>query len=152
MGHQSGVASWLLPRQPSRQWLGCPRSAAFRHGRGGGDLLLQDLTEFPRQAVGDALAADFGTATSWNWMEGNAFGFELRDPIPGWPEPDVVEFWEQSGLGFHPLLRWFARTGCSSPMSTARVPRAIAPERCFAALRACMGTTGMDQQPPSHTC
>jgi DNA-binding NarL/FixJ family response regulator len=111
-----------------------------------GDLLLRDLTEFPHRAVGDAIAADFDTGLAWNWMERDAFGFELRDPIPGWPEPAALDFWKEAGLGFHPLIRWFAITGCASPMSVARVPRAIAPESCVAALRACMAPAGMDQQ------
>ena len=84
-------------------------------------------------------------------MEGSAFGFELRDPVPDWPHPGVLAMGERAGVAFHPLLRWFATTGNPSPMSVARVPRAIAPERCFAFLRACMGPSEMDQQPGDRT-
>lgn len=111
-----------------------------------GDLLLKDLTEFPHRAVGDAIAHDFDTELSWNWMEAGAFGFELRNPIPGWPEPDAIAFLERTGIAFHPLIRWFTTTGCPSPMTVARVPRQVAPERYHAVLRACMGPTGLDQQ------
>lgn len=111
-----------------------------------GELLLQELTEFPRWAVGDAIAADFGTNLAWSWMEDDAFGFELRHRVPGWPSSDVMAFWQRAGLAFHPLIRWFAATGCPSPMTVARVPPAIAPERYVAVLRACMGPTGMEQQ------
>lgn len=111
-----------------------------------GDLLLKDLTEFPRQAVGDAIARDFDTELSWNWMDAGAFGFELRNPIPGWPEPDAIAFLERTGMAFHPLIRWFTTTGCPSPMTVARVPRQVAPERYVAVMRACMRPTDLDQQ------
>ena len=51
-----------------------------------GDLLLQHLVEFPRRAIGEAITDDFGSTSSWNWKDGDSFGFELREPVPGWPE------------------------------------------------------------------
>ena len=111
-----------------------------------GDLLMHDLTEFPRQVISEAIADDFGSAVAWNWMDADDIGFELHAPLPGWPPPDLVAFLEHEGVGFHPLIRWFVSTGCPSPMSTGRVPRTIAPERCFALLRACMWPTDLDQQ------
>lgn len=110
------------------------------------ELLQHDLTAFPHQAVGDAIATDFGTNVAWNWMEGKDFGFELRHPVPGWPDPELLAFWERAGLAYHPLIRWFATTGSSSPMSVGRVPRSIAPEPCLAVYRACLEPSGHDQQ------
>ncbi len=110
------------------------------------DLLLQHHTEFPRWAVADAISEDFGSDLAWSWMDGGDLGFELRHPAPGWPEPEAMAFWERVGLDFHPIVRWFAATGQSSPMSAGRVPRSIAPDACFAALRACMAPLGFDQQ------
>lgn len=111
-----------------------------------GDLLLQDLPEFPRWAIGDAMAEDFGTNLSWNWRVGLECGFEIHTPVPGWPEPEMSPFWEQAGLRLHPLIRWFAATGCAEPMSTARVPRSIAPDRTFDILRAIAGPADLEQQ------
>lgn len=45
-----------------------------------GDLLMHDLTEFPRQVVSEAIAADFGSAVAWNWMDADDIGFELHAP------------------------------------------------------------------------
>ena len=90
------------------------------------DLLTQPRGSFPRALLADELAAGFGTNVSWNWREpdGRA-GYEIQSPIQGWPPPWMDELFPDL-LAAHPLIRWFAASGDPSPMTSGRVPRAIA--------------------------
>jgi len=101
---------------------------------------------FPRAALADQLAVSFGCAVSWNWIDADgSYGFELREPIPGFPTDEEAIRWSTEGLSNHPILRWYAATRDTSPMSVGRVPRILAPAG-FDLLRELLAPRGLDEQ------
>lgn len=112
-----------------------------------GDLLQRPAGEFPRDLLLDQLRDDFGCTSSWNWRdEDTSFGFELSDPIPGWPEPDQLEVWGRFGLSRHPLITWFASTGDLTAMSMGRVPASVATPRSLHQARDELLPVALEQQ------
>ncbi len=101
---------------------------------------------FPRAEVGAQLAETFQTRVSWNWVEGNDFGFEMDDPIPGWPTDEDLRFWAREGFAKHPILCFYRETGSLRPMTVGRVPRQFAPVDGFAVLRDDLARVGVEQQ------
>ena len=102
---------------------------------------------FPRVAIADQLAETFGCLVSWNWLDDDgSFGFELREPVPGFPAPGEGELWAREGMRIHPLLRWYATTADPAPMTVARVPRQVAPARGFALVQELLSPYDLDQQ------
>jgi len=113
-----------------------------------GDLLLQSVPrDFPHDLVAHEMAATFGCQVSWNWADcDGSFGFELTDPVPGWPTSEQLDFWSRHGIGWHPLLRWFELCGDASPMSNGRIPPGLVPDASFAVLREQLGPVGLHEQ------
>jgi DNA-binding CsgD family transcriptional regulator len=82
---------------------------------------------FPRAVLADELAATFPASISWNWLDSDGtYGFEMREPIPGFPSDEEAHRWSREGITSHPVLRWYALTGDTQPMTVARVPREVA--------------------------
>ena len=112
-----------------------------------GDLLLRPASEFPRGLILDQLRHEFGCTSSWNWRdEDTSFGFEISDPIPGWPEPEQLEVWGRFGMSRHPLITWFATTGDLTAMSIGRVPASVAEPRLVHRARDELLPVGLEQQ------
>ena len=83
---------------------------------------------------------------SWHWLDrDHSYGFELRDPIPGFPTEDEAVEWSARGVASHPVLRWYAHTGDLTPMSVGRVPPAVAPGG-HAILHDLLAPYGLEQQ------
>lgn len=103
-------------------------------------------TCFPRAALADQLAQTFDALVSWNWLDSDgSYGFEMRDPIPGFPTDEEAIRWTSEGIPHHPVLRWYALTPHTSPMTAGRVPRAIAPTG-VEVLRELLAPRGLEQQ------
>ena len=62
------------------------------------ELAASPCPNFPRERVGRQLAESFQTRVSWNWTDGDDFGFQLDEPIPGWPTDADYEFWATEGI------------------------------------------------------
>jgi DNA-binding CsgD family transcriptional regulator len=104
------------------------------------------VAAFPRAALVDELSATFDGMVSWNWLDADgSYGFEMRDPIPGFPTDEEAAHWVIEGLPSHPVLRWYALTRHTSPMSAGRVPRSIALNGADV-LRDFLAHHGLDQQ------
>jgi DNA-binding CsgD family transcriptional regulator len=104
------------------------------------------VAAFPRAALVDELSATFDGVVSWNWLDvDGSHGFEMRDPIPGFPTDEEAARWVIEGMPSHPVLRWYALTRHTSPMSAGRVPRSIAPHGTDV-LRDLLARHGLDQQ------
>lgn len=90
--------------------------------------LLAASHDFPRQLLLHELAASFGTRAAWAWGDPDgSFGFEMTQPIFGWPSSDCLDLWRHGGAARHPLVVWFAATGDPAAMSAARVPAGMVP-------------------------
>jgi DNA-binding CsgD family transcriptional regulator len=90
--------------------------------------LLATLHEFPRQVLLHELSCSFGTRASWAWGEADGgCGFEMTEPIFGWPSPECLELWRTAGATRHPLVAWYAATGDPAAMSAGRVPHGLVP-------------------------
>jgi DNA-binding CsgD family transcriptional regulator len=110
------------------------------------DLAVHPCPSFPREAVGRQLAESFQTRVSWNWIDGEDFGFELDDPIPGWPSEDEYHVWATEGMEKHPILCFYRTTNLPVPMTVGRVPREMVPRDGYALLRDCLSPVGFEQQ------
>ena len=103
-------------------------------------------TCFPRAALAEQLAQTFDGTVSWNWLDSDgSYGFEMADPIPGFPTDEEAIRWTSEGLPHHPVLRWYALTPHTSPMTAGRVPRTIAPTGVDV-LRDLLAPRGLEQQ------
>lgn len=110
-------------------------------------LAMPGAATFPRDPLAVELSHTFGCQVSWNWRDADGrFGFDLLDPVPGFPTPEHAEFWTRNGLGWHPLLRWFAHSGDPRPMTVGRVPRSVVPDQCFGVLTEQLAPYGFEQQ------
>lgn len=110
------------------------------------DLIQSGRRSFSRLEVADLLAATFECPVSWNWVDADGrFGFELREPIPGFPSHEEAEVW-RAGMPAHPLLRWFAHSGDLSPTTVGRVPRDVAGEQGPRLLAEILAPRGLEQQ------
>lgn len=90
------------------------------------DLISTPRTALPHQLIAAELDATFDANVAWHWMNPDgSFGFELSREVPGWPTPDVQEFFAHGEMTQHPLLRWYATTGDPTPTTTARVPEEL---------------------------
>ena len=83
---------------------------------------------------------------SWNWIDGDDFGFELDDPIPGWPSEEEYQVWATEGMAKHPILCFYRSTHLPVPMTVGRVPRELVPRDGFALLRDCLSPVGFEEQ------
>jgi DNA-binding CsgD family transcriptional regulator len=110
------------------------------------DLAAHPCPTFPRDQVGRQLAESFQTRVSWNWIDGDEFGFELDDPIPGWPTEEEYRVWATEGMLKHPILCFYRSTNLPVPMTVGRVPRELVPTDGFALLRDCLAPVGFEQQ------
>lgn len=111
------------------------------------DLLKQHGCGFPQRELQLVLDDAFDAEPSYNWISAaGTMEFELLHPIPGWPTPEDVETWHCEGLALHPLLRWFAVTGSTTPQTVGRVPRQVAPQGGHDYLRQHLHGIGLDQQ------
>jgi DNA-binding CsgD family transcriptional regulator len=104
------------------------------------------LASFPRAVLAEQLAHTFDGTVSWNWLDSDgSYGFEMRDPIPGFPTDEEATRWATEGIPTHPVLRWYALTSDTSPMSAGRVPRTIAPTG-VEVMRDLLSHRGLEQQ------
>ena len=110
------------------------------------ELAAHPCPVFPREQVGRQLALSFQTRVSWNWIDGDDFGFELDEPIPGWPTDEEYEVWATEGIPKHPILCFYRATGVPVPMTVGRVPRELVPRDGFTVLRDCLSPVGFEQQ------
>jgi DNA-binding CsgD family transcriptional regulator len=111
------------------------------------ELMSSAGREFPRAQIADGLRESFGCLVSWNWAEASGrFGFELQEPVPGFPGAGEAEVWATEGMAIHPLLRWYAASGDPAPMTVGRVPREVVPVRGFCLLHELLAPHGLDQQ------
>ena len=110
------------------------------------ELVTHPCPTFPRERVGRQLAESFQTRVSWNWTDGDDFGFELDEPIPGWPTDADYEVWATEGIRKHPILCYYRTTGIPLPMTVGRVPRELVPRDGFDVLRDCLSAVGFEQQ------
>jgi len=102
-------------------------------------------SHFPRAALADQLADTYGCAVSWNWLDSDgSYGFEMRDPIPGFPSEEEAVRWSLEGVPNHPVLRWYALSRETTPMSVGRVPRLVAPKSDL--VREMLAPRGLEQQ------
>ena len=109
-------------------------------------LAAHPCPTFPRAEVGRQLAESFQTRVSWNWMDGDAFGFELDEPIPGWPTDEDYHLWATEGIPKHPILCYYRQTMVPVPMTIGRVPRHLVPSDGFAVVREHLSPVGFEQQ------
>lgn len=108
-------------------------------------LCRNPAARFPRAAVADQLAETYGCSVSWNWLEADgSYGFEMRDPIPGFPSEEEAIRWSTEGIPHHPVLRWYAVTRQTTPMSIGRVPTQVAPRLDL--IHELLGPRGLEQQ------
>ena len=113
------------------------------------ELLLSPAGgDLPRACLEDALVETFACVVSYNWREPDgSFGFDLHGAVDaGFVRPEFLEDWARRGLDDHPLLRWFAHSGSSSPMTVGRVPRALVPLASSARLEEMLAPYGCEQQ------
>ena len=110
------------------------------------ELAAHPSPTFPREQVGRQLALSFQTRVSWNWIDGDDFGFELDEPIPGWPTDEEYEVWATEGIPKHPILCFYRTTGIPVPMTVGRVPREMVPRDGFTVLHDCLSPVGFEQQ------
>lgn len=90
-----------------------------------GDLLARPLAAFPQHCVSARLFETFGCQVSWSWVDGpGQAGFELHQPVPGFPTPETVRVLSETSTQ-HPVLRWYARTGRLTPTTVERVPSSL---------------------------
>ena len=111
-------------------------------------LMTGETYGFPREPVELLLLATFGGVVSFNWRERDgSFGFDLLgDDSPAFVRPESIEAWQRRGLDDHPLLRWFAHSGDTTPMTVGRVPRQLVPVESFATLREELAPYGCEEQ------
>ncbi len=104
--------------------------------------------DFPRGPVEAMLLATFGGVVSWNWRDRDGRGeFDLAGALTRSDlSEESVTAWVRRGLDDHPLLRWFTRTGSSTPMTVGRVPRALVPAASFAFVREQLEPLSCEQQ------
>jgi DNA-binding CsgD family transcriptional regulator len=91
-------------------------------------LAARPCPTFPREEVGRQLADTFQTRVSWNWTEGDEFGFEMDEPVPGWPTEEDYRLWACEGFRTHPILCFYRLTNLPVPMTIGRVPRQLVPQ------------------------
>jgi DNA-binding CsgD family transcriptional regulator len=90
-----------------------------------GDLLSHP-SPFPRDLLMDRLHETFECSVSLSQVStSGSFKLHMRDPIPGWPTPDLDQLWLSQGPRFHPLVRWYAVSGDRGAMSIGRVPSGV---------------------------
>ena len=110
------------------------------------ELAAHPCPTFPREQVARQLVRSFQTRVSWNWTDGDEFGFELDEPIAGWPTDEDYRYWVSDGMPKHPILCFYRSTNRPVPMSVGRVPRDLVPRDGFAVLRDCLSPVGFEQQ------
>ena len=95
-----------------------------------GDLMSQ-AAPFPRDLLLDRLYETFQCSVSLNQVRvDGSFELHMRDPIAGWPTPDLDQLWLSRGPRLHPLIRWYAVSGDRAAMSIGRVPSGIVEAGC----------------------
>jgi DNA-binding CsgD family transcriptional regulator len=109
-------------------------------------LAARPCPTFPREEVGRQLADTFQTRVSWNWTEGDEFGFEMDQPVPGWPTEEDYRLWACEGFRTHPILCFYRLTNLPVPMTIGRVPRQMVPRNGYALLRDSLAPVGLEQQ------
>ena len=109
------------------------------------DLAAHPCPTFPRDQVGKQLAESFQTRLAWTWVDGDAFAFELDDPIPGWPDEETLALWA-ANMSNHPILCFYQHTNLPVPMTIGRVPRRMAPGAGYDVVNEQMGNVGFEQQ------
>jgi DNA-binding CsgD family transcriptional regulator len=110
------------------------------------DLVTHPRGSFPRHLLLVELAATFDTHAAWHWNDARgAFGFEMDEPIDGWPTAGQLADWAPR-MTSHPLPRWYEVTHDPCPMTIGRVPRHIAPREGFDAVRESLEPVGLEQQ------
>ncbi|MFC5380757.1 helix-turn-helix transcriptional regulator [Aquipuribacter nitratireducens] len=111
------------------------------------ELLAQPLDRFPVQEVAEHLRESVGASmVAWNYVSGHRrrLGY-LSEGAESFR--DAGEAWLQAhGPGAHPLLRWYATSGSTVPLTAARVPNAIADRRCQEAFAAVVEPLGVLRQ------
>lgn len=108
-------------------------------------LCRSPCTKFPRAALADQLYDTYRCSVSWNWLNSDgSFGFEVREPMHGFPPEEEAARWSSEGFPNHPLLRWYAVSEETAPMSIGRVPHQIAPRLEF--VREMLAPHGLEQQ------
>ena len=110
------------------------------------DLTLRPTGDLPRDELTAHLVETFQARVSWHWAgaEGS-FGFQMRDPLPGWPTESDLEPWRH-GIRLHPLVQWARQAGDVGVMTIGRVPRELAPAEGFAIVRDHLRPVGLDEQ------
>ena len=109
-------------------------------------LAAHPCPTFPRDPVNQLLVESFQTRVSWNWIEGDDFGFELDEPIPGWPTDEEFRLWATEGIPNHPILCFYRQTMLPVPMTIGRVPRALVPPHGYDVVRDHLAHVGFEQQ------
>ena len=85
-------------------------------------LAAHPCPTFPREQVGEQLAESFRTQLAWACTEGDELGFALDDPIPGWPDHEVVGLWVED-MSSHPMLCFYEHTNLPVPMTVGPARR-----------------------------
>lgn len=111
------------------------------------ELLAQPLDRFPVQEVAEHLRESVGASmVAWNYVSGqrrrlgylSAGAESFRDAGEAWLQAHAP--------GAHPLLRWYATSGSTVPLTAARVPTAVADRRCQEAFAAVVEPLGVLRQ------
>jgi len=111
------------------------------------DLLSTPRTALPHELIAAELDTTFDANVAWHWLDPDgSFGFESSREIPGWPTPDVQEFFAHGAMTQHPLLAWYATTGDPTPTTTARVPDELVTPTGSVILNDILKPPGLDHQ------
>lgn len=110
-------------------------------------LLRQPLQTFPHRFLMEQFAVTLDAEPSWNWIDPDgSFGFDILHPPPNWPSAAEMEDWRNGGLQRHPLIRWFAASGCWDAQSIGRVPLAVSAQKDRDVVREQLRPVGLDEQ------
>jgi DNA-binding CsgD family transcriptional regulator len=84
-------------------------------------LAAHPCPTFPREQVGEQLAQSFRTQLAWTWADGDELTFTLENPIPGWPDHEVLGLWVED-MSNHPTLCFYQHTNLPVPLTVGRTP------------------------------
>jgi hypothetical protein len=111
------------------------------------DLLGRSCLSGWHQDVLPGLSETFDAPVGWNWTRPDgSFGVEVFGMGFTWPTVDRLLEWQQEVRATHPLIRWYAATNDPTPLTTARVPAAMSPQRDFEEVRNFFTDLATDQQ------
>ena len=96
-------------------------------------LAAHPCPTFPREQVGEQLAESFRTQLAWTWADGDELRFTLENPIPGWPDHEVLGLWAED-MSNHPTLCFYQHTNLPVSLTVGRTPCSEASANRFVVL------------------